>query len=223
MMQRHHNQKWFTFIVMCTVCFFSSCSQNKSSFSKEDIEAQQAFIDLIDLTHHTIDKTVLIDSIRTMKLPAKEQVVTSYETGGYVDKHITISEEERRIYMYHDIIALINVKAKQCFLPSVDHNFNAGDFIYNIEHCLGGLYPKIKDDFWAKFTKGYPIDSRIFSEINTLLAPHGSEMGIVHLYDDQFYFIFFETKNKPKVYAIFDRLGLQIGDQNTFFEDFKRD
>ncbi|WP_367590871.1 hypothetical protein [Aquimarina sp. 2201CG1-2-11] len=118
------------------IVVFVSCAQREKLFSEEDLEAQQAFIDLIEVTLNRVDKTVLIDSIKTLKLPAKEVTIKSYEKGGYVEKPIKLSEEDRRIHMYHDVIAFIHVNKGECFLASADIKFSSDDIIYNIKHCL---------------------------------------------------------------------------------------
>ncbi len=208
-------------LVYVMIVVFVSCAQREKPFSEEDLEAQQAFIDLIEVTLNRVDKTVLIDSIKTLKLPAKEVTIKSYEKGAYVEKPIKLSEEDRRIHMYHDIVEIIDVPTGQCFLPSSDHKFSVEDFIYNVKPCLDELFPKIEDKLWAKFSKSSTINYPLFQEINRLLETYETEMGIVHLYSDSYYFIFFEKRNKTKVYAIFDRLGIQIGDHTTIFRDYK--
>ncbi|MEW7279888.1 hypothetical protein ABW636_14945 [Aquimarina sp. 2201CG1-2-11] len=75
----------------------------------------------------------------------------------------------------------------------------------------------MKDEFWSKLSNQFS-----FSEVvNRLLALYEAEMGIVELYTDSYYFVFFEKRNKTKVYAIFKRLGIQIGDHATIFKEHK--
>ncbi len=205
----------FTFLIAF------SCNQKSSEFSKEDLETQEAFIKLIDLTHNNINKQHLIDSIKTLKLPTKDQVIRSYEGGGYVDKPIELSEEDRRILFYHEVIELGRAEADDCFLPAVDHNFSVADFTYNVAYCIKEIYPKIKDELLAKFPKSSTINNQLFAELNNLVSSYGLEMGLVNFHDDQFYFIFFDIKNKKKVYDIFDTVGIQIGTYNTLFRDYR--
>lgn len=204
-------------IVICV-----GCNSSDNNFSKADIETQDLFIALLDLTHHSVDKLSIIDSIKTIKLPEVDQIIKSSEPSGYVDVPIKLREEERRLYFYRDVMKLYKVNKGECFLPSIDHNFPLIDVAYNIKPCLGNLYTKIEPDLASKFSENYSVNSLLLEEINKALKRHGSEMGIVNLYDDQFYFIFFPQKNKSKIYAIFDALGMEIGDENTFFRAFIR-
>ncbi|MCL5129995.1 MULTISPECIES: hypothetical protein [unclassified Algibacter] len=209
-------------LIILAVLVFSCCSQQKHPFSKEDLAAQQAFIGLIDITLNNVNKIALIDSIKTLKLPTKEGSVKAYEKGGYVDKPITRSEEDRHMQMYRDVMAFINVGVGDCFLPSSDYKFRTEDFVYNVKPCLGELYPEIQDKLFTEFSKTATIGKHVFKEVNSLLALHGTEMGMVQLYDDGYYFIFFEKSNKAKVYSIFEGLSMQIGDHNTVFKDYRR-
>ena len=110
----------------------------------------------------------------------------------------------------------------ECFLMSVDHDFMLKDFIFNIEPCLKEVYPNVKTDLLANFSETHLINLPVFKQLNDSLETKGGEMGQVHLYDDQFHFLFFDKKNKKKIDAIFDSLGMQIGDHDTLFEDYKQ-
>ncbi|GAA4274720.1 hypothetical protein GCM10022258_40160 [Aquimarina gracilis] len=199
-----------------------ACNQNHGKFSKEDLETQEAFIKLVDLTYNNIDKQRLIDAIKTLTLPPKEEVIRSYEEGGYVNKQITLSEEDRRIRFYHDVIELGRVAPTDCFLPAVDHNFSVEDFIYNIEYCIKDVFPKIEKELLVKFPKESTISSQMFTELNNLLSSYGIEMGMVNFYDDQFYFIFYDVKRKKKVYETYDLLGIQIAQNESSFRGYMR-
>ncbi len=198
------------------------CQTTNNKFSEADLKTQDAFIQLLDLTRNKVDKPSLIDSIKTLKLPEVNQTIKSYESGGYVDIPIQYTEEERRLHFYQKVMQFYSVSTGECFLPSIDHKFSFEDFIYNIKPCLGDIYPKIEFTLSSKFSKDYSVDYRLFNDLNNILGQHGVEMGMVNFYNDQYYFIIFDIKNKEKIYTIFDSLGIQIGDQNTLFRDFKR-
>ncbi len=198
------------------------CNTKNGMFSEEDIKTQDLFIKLLDVTHNKVNKSLLKDSIKTQKLPQADQVIRSNESGGYVDVHIKLSEEERRLSFYQDVMQFYSITSGECFLPSIDHKFSFEDFMYTIKPCLGNIYSTIEPILSSKFSKDYKVDNHLFGELNNVLRFHEIEMGMVNFYNDQFYFIFFDTKNKSKVYAIFDSLGMEIGDENTLFRDFKR-
>ncbi|MEW7292214.1 hypothetical protein [Aquimarina sp. 2304DJ70-9] len=210
--------------ILCLLLVISTtgCNKKNDTFSEDDIETQDLFIKLLDVTHNKVNKTLLIDSIKTHKLPPADQVIRSNESGGYVDVLIKLSEEERRLSFYQDVMQFYSVSSGECFLPSIDHKFSFEDFMYNIKPCLGNIYSAIEPILSSKFSKDYKVDNHLFGEVNKVLQFHGIEMGMVNFYNDQFYFIFFDKKNKSKVYAIFDSLGIEIGDENTLFRGFKR-
>ena len=58
--------------IIATLLTIISCHKH-NEFSKQDLETQQAFIDLIDLTYNQLDEEMVKDSVRTLILIPEEK------------------------------------------------------------------------------------------------------------------------------------------------------
>ncbi len=209
-------------IIICTLLTVFGCKKEEEFLSNDDLKAQNAYMQLLDLTYNTFQnetKQRFIDSILTLRLPDTLKTIKSYEVGGYVEKGIIIKPIDQQLEFFYNVKELqFSVSKNSCFLSSTDIDFSMEDFIINVVPCISEVYHKIKDEFESKFPKGYRIDTRLFNEFNNLLKKQGVEMAMIHTYSDSYHFIFFDVKNKKNVYSTFESLGIQVGDENTFFD-----